>query len=262
MTDISVSLTSSQAEKMLPLLQKVRGGAKGEERKIIDGLLRKLSPQIQQANEMAEIQAEQNRCMEEVESLTKIVLDTLPSLKRRGLSAEVVGYINAVDKIFKRADEDFQAANKAYLATLPKANRSSADLPADLFIKALAPTRRKLEKATENFKASGNTPLEASESYTLAAKRQTLAKKCLGTGISQAENAVDWNEIEMVALCFSDMNTHVQLGVALLSGNTTRIDEASSMDTGCRDGVDWKVWEMVTDGLDTIKRVSRSGPRR
>lgn len=262
MTDISVSLTSSQAEKMLPLLQKVRGSAKGEERKIIDGLLRKLSPQIKQANEQAEIQAEQNRCEAEVESMAKIGLDTLPSIKRRGLSAEVVSYISSVSKIFEKAEEDVKAARKAYVATLPKANRDSADLPADLFIKAIAPSRRKLERTTENFKASDNSPLEASETYTLAPKRLALAKKCLSTGLSEAENAGGWNEIDMVSMCFSDMNTHVQLGVALLSGNKARIDEASDMDTACRDGLDEKVWKLVTENLDDIKRVSSSGPRR
>jgi hypothetical protein len=67
----------------------------------------------------------------------------------------------------------------------------------------------------------------------------------------------------MVAMCFGDMNTHVQLGVAILSGNETKIDNAASMDTACRDGLDDKVWDFVRGGgLNNLQRVSKTSLRR
>lgn len=256
MADISVSLSSSQAEKMLPLLQKIRGGASGEERKIIDGLLQKLGPQIEKAKEMQGIQMERQMCSDAVCAMAQVVVDTLPLLRRKGVSNEVVRYINTVDTIFQKAETSIQDAHKAYISTLPKADRDSAELPSDIFLRTLAPSRKKLERSTEDFKGGQNTPLEASGGYSLGAKRMSLAKKCLGTGLSVGSNAEDWGEIDMVSLCFADMNTHMKLGVALLGGNATKIEEASNMDTGCRDGLDEKVWDFVSNDLDKIERVS------
>lgn len=263
MTDISVSMTSEQADKMLPLLKKVRAGAKGEERKTIDRLLRDIEKTIDQRNALNALQKEQDKCADEVNFLAKLVLDTIPYIKRRGLTAEVVTYINSVDKIFRQGEKDIEGAKSAYQATLPRAQRDQSEIPSDVFIKTLAPTRRKLGRAIDTFKASSVTPLEASENYELAPKRLTLAKKCLGTALNQGVGAGEWNEIDMVAMCFGDMNTHLQLGVAILSGNVSRIENASNMDTACRDGIDNNVWQFVISaGDDGIDRVTRAKPKR
>jgi hypothetical protein len=164
MAEISVSMSSTQAEKMLPLLKKVRTGAKGEERKIIDGLLRDIEKTINQRKELKAHEDEQARYSDEMNSLAKLVLDTLPKIKRRGLTAEAVSYINAVDKIFRQGQEDLKAATKTFRATLPRAQRDIAEISPEVFIKTLAPTRRKLGRAIDAFKAADSTPLEASAS--------------------------------------------------------------------------------------------------
>lgn len=258
MTDITVSLPIAKAEKMLPLLQKARLAAKGDERKILTGLLRGIESGLVSRKEMQAYQKMQDQCSDAVNALSKSVLDVLPQLRRRGLTRAVVAYVNSVDKAFQGAQEDYRAAHKAYVATLPRAARDSADLSPELLVKTLSATARKLDRASEKFKSTDDDKvLEASQAYPNAANRLPLAKKCLVTALEQGAGADQWDELDMVAMCFGDMNTHLQLGVAILGGRPAQIDAASNMDTACREGIDEKVWDFVSHAIHVRRQPKR-----
>ena len=124
--------------------------------------------------------------------------------------------------------------------------------------KVTEPLAVKLNKLGDKLLVSNDDRLSASECYTLAPKRESLAKKCFASALTEGRGAADWDdELGMVAMCFSDMFTHMKLAKALLDGNPKKIDQASSMDTATRDNLPNAVWDFVRgDGIEKIESIA------
>lgn len=259
MPDIEFNLPAAQADKMLPLLEKVRVGAKGEERKAIDALIKKLTPQIEAGKEKAREEKADEEVGDITARLVNLVVGMLPQLKKRGLSEEVAAYVNTIDKVFSKVETDIKAATQKYAATLPKNKQRDANLPLNQFAKITARAERKIEKANQDLRISGHSPIQTNPGYTLDKKRGQMAEKSFTTALSIGAKAREWkDELDMAGLMFSDMNTHLKLGVALQGGNPSAIWKAYSMDTGCRDEMNEKVWTFINVEMDDNLRQQRA----
>lgn len=263
MADIEFNLPAAQADKMLPLLERVRSGAKGEERKVIDALIKKLTPQI----EAGKIKAKEEKVQEEFKDvsarLINLVVEMLPQLKKRGMSEEVAAYVNKIDNTLTKTQKNIDAAFKAHRETLPKNKRLHAELPVEQVAKITARAERAIEKANQELRISGNSPITTNPVYTLEEKRNQLAQKSFATALSIGAKAREWkDELDMASMMVSDMNTHLKLGVALQGGSVSAIWKAYEMDTVCRDEMHEKVWGFINNEMDDNLRQQRVVRRR
>lgn len=262
-----ITISTEKAEKIVLLLQTLHAISRGEDKRMLAGLIKDIGGEVKAQKkadkDLADSIDDEQKYMDFNIAMTDMVAKCRPLMKKRGMSREVVAYINAIDNVFEEAEARVEAAWAAHQKTLPKNERGDTALPFALYEKTMTPIKNKIERLTQKFKESDNTPIESSASYTHVDKRQKLANQCLRTAIDRIEHAKGWEEdIEMISLDFSDANTIVKLGVAILGGNPAKIDQASNMDTACRELLTTQVWDFVTDDLDKLKRASRPGPRR
>lgn len=255
---ITLNLTEAKAEKFASLLEKVRAGSKGEERKVIDDLIESIDAQNKKKEDLKQHKQDIEDYGSIVESLLAPISKVLPVLKKRGLSKESVAYINALDGIFRDMEQRLETETKAHAKTLPPKDRPMAELPITKLDKTLNPIKGKIERLTEKFISGPKTRIPVSEKSPHVKTRAQLAKKCFETGLEIGDNATGDYDLSMSSLYVSDMNTHVKLGVALLGGNMQKIDDASNMDTACRDYLDEKVWNFIQTQVRTSVKPKRS----
>lgn len=263
MSDFALNLTLTQAEKSVKTLTRILDGAKGEERKVIKALLDKLAPGVEAQKKIEQREREQGQVSALVEATTASVLDRIAVMQKRGLRPSTLHYATRVVAAFQEAEKSVEAAVAAKAKAAGKKNSFNTELTLEEMQAAgMNKLARQLTKLGEAFDAARDMPLPVSDKYTLADKRATLAKRCFASALSEGRGAKKWDELDMVAMCFNDMLTHMKLGAAILEGNPRKIDQASSMDTATRDAMHQTVWEFTCNGgVDAVSLAQKPARR-
>jgi len=108
-------------------------------------------------------------------------------------------------------------------------------------LKAIAATKSK-----DNIKVSNDYPKRR--------ERSKLAPLCVSSSNSEFSGAFNFlgrgdQIMEMASMFVSDAKNHYNLGVEILGGSPKKIEDARSMDTASRDGINDSVWEFVSETI-------------
>ena len=233
MPSITLSLTEKQAQNIMVLV----------ETKGTPSLAKLVAFQVNQGQRLIDQEREFAACGDVVKGLAQAILAALPTVTKRGMSQEVLTYARNINRVMERAEKTLEQALAAHRAALPKAQRDHAELSADQIDRVLFASKSALTRAHTTLTQALPRPMVAKGKD--AAKRTKLAKLCVWSGADQAREVGGYGELDMVALFVGDMLRHIELGRALIAGRPKMIRDASSMDTGCRDGLNDDVWAFV-----------------
>lgn len=177
---------------------------------------------------------------ERVRRIRDQCVGVLDELSKRPMEKESLAYIFRSARLLTRAEKDLDE----YTRQCQKLNQP---VDAKVLEGILDIPFSRLEGAIVQVKQASHTPLEISTEYGYYAARKKFARLCYFSGIEQGREAYRWSDLDMVALCFRDMASHVRLASALYRGNPHAIHEASLMDTACREEIPHRAWVFVAE---------------
>lgn len=250
MSQVNISLTGEDAQTLLDMFSKLEQSSTGPEYHLARRLSASLAQQLDRLNELDQVKSTVQLTTEIIRQFRNQVLDMIPVVKNRGMCQQTVSYLNTVEGVFRQAKEKFQPLVKSLPTDLSSDPGSAPALPPQQVQAILAPFIKRIEAANTKLLSSSPTPLEVNEDYPQPSRRARLAQRCFNSSLREARQARDWTAPDMIALCFSDMKSHLDLGLAILHGDPEKIHQASLMDTACRDGVPQSAWEFVLSVCD------------
>lgn len=201
------------------------------------------------------------------QKIAALVVATYPKIELEGLTPATLRYFEKVVQALNEgdalADNVLEALAKAKSPELEGTDELPL-LPAAHLVAIADGVFKKVQKATATFRDTTATPpLVANARWSEPARRTRLARLCIRSGLDEGQGALEWEELNMIAMCFDDQLTHFRLAEALLDGDPKKIEDKASMDTATRENLDNRVWDFVCNGLkglESVKLVRRKTP--
>ena len=262
---VAPRLTERQLSAAATWLRKEAKSASEDSRRFAGALLRHVEPQLSAiADKRIEI-AEHRDFVQHNKGLVDVIVSTLPTMVKRGLTRSAVIFTESVKMELLALEKNLREQLMVIIDALPNAKRKDVRLPMATILKRSERTHRNLLLHQERYLASTDKALKPSKNWGAITSRKKIAYSCFKTGIESARRVVVWegDDVEMIALEIGDQLAHFKLGVAILDGNPKKIKLAFDMDTACSDKLSKDVYcfgNEVFYGESNVKKMRKSGP--
>ena len=189
------------------------------------------------------------------EKILKQMFFGMDALIAKGLNEGVYQKLNLLDNMFESYSTKIKADHKKIIKSNKSASTPASGAVADLDTTiSMQQFCQDVLNELSSFKFSTKDNLQASNMFPLKNERAKLAPKCVASARSELRGALNFlgdgeESPSMFAMFVSDAFNHYNLGVQILKGDPKEIDNASSMDTASRDGINGDVWDFCSETI-------------